>query len=69
MEENPLTGSVPSELGLLESLVVMELQHTQFAGSMPDEVCSLAGRLGFDMMLFGDCEEGRFQCQCCDRCY
>lgn len=69
LDDNGLTGTIPSQFGNLESLVVLKTYHTQLAGSMPKEVCALEAQRGVDMIMFGDCEDGRFHCECCDRCF
>jgi Leucine-rich repeat (LRR) protein len=51
-ELNNLTGSVPTELGLLTTLLVLDLEHNSLAGRVPDQLCDLANlevlTLGFN---------------------
>jgi len=79
MDNNPITGTVPVELGNLHTLKTMRLHHTQLIGSMPKEVCSLKYMDGEELagleVVMADCgsdgqeSSGTFHCTCCDRCY
>jgi Leucine Rich Repeat len=41
LSSNSLTGSIPSELGLMTGLEHLSLQHNLLEGDMPKEVCNL----------------------------
>jgi hypothetical protein len=69
LDDNPWTGTIPTEFGNLENLAIFQVYHTQLIGSMPQEICSLEVRRGIDLIVFGDCDDKRFECQCCDRCF
>merc|ERR1740136_580759 len=40
-DNNQITGTIPSELGLLTNLKAMDLRETNLIGGIPPEVCAL----------------------------
>jgi hypothetical protein len=40
MYDNALTGNIPSELGLLNTMRLLQLEGNSFDGSMPAEICA-----------------------------
>ena len=44
---NKLTGSIPSEVGLLTSMTVLGLGVNSLTGSIPSEICNLKQASGF----------------------
>jgi hypothetical protein len=69
LDKNPLTGTIPATFNNFSEMVVLRVSETELVGSMPKEVCDLKFGRGIMMMVFGDCDEGRFTCDCCDKCY
>jgi hypothetical protein len=77
ISRNPLlTGTVPSELGLLTGLERLDIQLTALKGTIPDAICALSGE-GYSKLLElkADCEaistgEIPMVCPttCCSRC-
>jgi len=64
---NELSGTVPSDLGLLENLQEMWLVGNDLTGEIPDEICTLPITNGGAQTNFGaDCEE--IDCPCCTFC-
>jgi len=43
--KNQLTGSIPSEIGMLSSLTTLELQNNHLTGSIPSEIGMLSSLL------------------------
>jgi len=78
LNNNPITGDIPPDLGNCTKLKVLRLHRTELKGSMPREVCMLRDRdLNSEQgvgVLYADCrpnnktEEPRVQCDCCTDC-
>jgi len=74
VSSNPsLSGTIPTEVGLLSSLVRFDVDRTSMVGSVPQELCDLRGgvleKLKSDCLADSDgsipisCPEG-----CCSKC-
>jgi len=69
-----LTGTIPSEIGLLRSISELWLHITGLTGKMPDEVCAIRGQGDLEI-LEANCgdtngfEPPMLDCQgCCTEC-
>ena len=63
---NDISGTVPSEIGKLNKLVALELDHNMLVGNVPLEVCDLS-----ISEMTADCANGTsgIICSCCTLCY
>ena len=69
MNDNPrITGTVPSEIGLLSNLVVLRLNGTNLSGSVPREVCRLKQNGTLDRLEV-DCSLVACSADCGCDCY
>ena len=66
MEQNQLTGEIPSELGQLTHLDFFVTIDNNMSGSMPTEVCNNVDS-GILKYVFTDCE--KVSCDCCEDCH
>lgn len=71
--DNPaMTGTIPTEMGLLSDLARFDINGCGFTGTMPEEICALRGDLTL-AKLKADClpistGEIPLFCDCCSRC-
>lgn len=73
---NQLTGAVPSELGALTMLELMQVDFNNLEGVMPAEVCDLTPIFGGGRLstLGSDCGDAdtavlaEVECSCCTCC-
>jgi len=69
---NFLLGSIPDELGNLNSLKTLLLEGNDLTGTMPESVCALrqndnlTGSSQALDLLSVDCDE--VECECCTNC-
>jgi Leucine-rich repeat (LRR) protein len=71
VQNNDLTGTVPTELGKLSALTRLTVEENQLSGSMPSEVCALGESNVLDLYVDADCAKdppGRIECDCCEQC-
>jgi hypothetical protein len=68
MYDNSLTGSIPTELGLLNTMRLLQLEGNSFVGSMPDEICQNTNFPRPLEILGADCDDPGFSCDCCTCC-
>jgi Leucine-rich repeat (LRR) protein len=65
---NNLTGTIPTEIGSITKLEILELYDTGIIGSMPNQICNLVipSSVGGNLTsLVVDCE---LNCTCCTSC-
>lgn len=43
LSSNPITGTIPTELGLISGLLRFDADFTELSGSIPEELCMLRG--------------------------
>ena len=60
---NNLTGTIPEEVGELDDLGILYLDHNTFAPTVPPEICDLDKLQEF----WSDCDE-LGGCDCCTMC-
>jgi hypothetical protein len=60
---NPLTGTIPKELGHLKKLEKLYLDNTELGPSVPYEICDL----NLLQEFWTDCDE-LGDCSCCTTC-
>ncbi len=74
---NPMSGTIPTELGLCEDLIMVRLHQTNIAGTMPMSICKLRDSTLFSNtngILYADCRpnnrtgEPFVICDCCSDC-
>ena len=63
LDDNKLTGTLPTELGKLKKLKSLELDTNQFTGSVPLEVCSLKENELLETLAV-ECDEVMCTCDC-----
>jgi hypothetical protein len=63
---NNLSGDIPTELGLLSSMALLQVEGNEFVGSMPEEIC--ANTVSVLTTLGADCLDSLFNCSCCTCC-
>jgi len=57
---NPITGTIPSEIGALSSLTTLDLSNTNVTGTLPEEICSIE-----NISITLPCAVA---CSCCNQC-
>jgi hypothetical protein len=67
---NWLNGIIPSELGEMEVLKILQIEDNTITGNMPGEVCALRVDNGGPLLVLGaDCTEATdVVCDCCTCC-
>jgi len=73
LHDNPLTGTVPAEVGTYSNLMAFTIHESQISGEMPNEVCDLLESRGIGgglTSLIADCRGGNpnIKCNCCTDC-
>jgi len=78
VNENPLTGTLPTEIGLCESLSVLHIHRTSIRGRATQEVCNLRDKNlnseSGEGVFYADCRPNNktrdpfFACDCCSDC-
>jgi Leucine-rich repeat (LRR) protein len=68
-----ITGTVPSEIGLLRSIKELWLHLTGLVGVMPDEVCAIRGPGNLEILEANCADTNGFEppaldCECCTEC-
>jgi len=63
---NQLTGTIPSELGQLTDLHLLELQNNQLTGNIDPIFCNIS-----NIYISADCAGNppKIICSCCHDCY
>jgi hypothetical protein len=57
LSNNTITGQIPSELGSLGALTILDLVANELSGAVPEQICALP------LMTFeADCD---LDCNCC----
>lgn len=64
---NTLRGQVPSSLGNLLRLSILNVDRNDLTGSVPSQVCNLETS-GSLVSVIADCEQSGIVCTCCDAC-
>jgi Leucine-rich repeat (LRR) protein len=49
LDTNQLTGSIPSEIGYLTNLIILDLYTNQLTGSIPPEIGNLTNLIRLDL--------------------
>lgn len=70
VDNNNLSGTIPSELGQLKQLAVGFFSYNNFTGLVDEGICELREPEGNLGMLQVDCvgENPEVVCQCCSSC-
>ena len=68
LDDNSLTGTLPTELGLLKNLEYFSITGNELTGNVPNEICDITESQGggFLQTLDVDCES--VDCDCCLYC-
>jgi len=65
LDDNKMTGTLSSDLGMMTSLQNVTLEGNAFEGSVSAEFCALK-ESGYLVFVTADCS--KVQCECCDNC-
>jgi hypothetical protein len=66
---NQLTGAIPTELGNLRAMRILQVEGNNFVGEMPTEICANTVFPTQVIEILGaDCEDEGFTCSCCTCC-
>jgi len=68
MYDNDLTGTIPSQLGNLVALRLLQVEGNAFTGIMPPEICVNTVFPRQLDVLGADCFDTSFSCDCCTCC-
>merc|ERR1711862_278815 len=73
--QNKFTSTIPSNLGNIKSLEMLQLPYNNIMGSMPDDICMLRKDYNLNI-LSSDCSDDivtgggpKVICDCCTTCY
>jgi hypothetical protein len=68
VQDNNLTGTVPTELGELSTLSRSTVEENQLSGTVPSQVCALVESNVLEF-LAADCGKANgIECDCCHQC-
>jgi len=65
VDENKLTGQIPTELGNLDKVAIFTIEALDLQGTVPDEICALTHESGSLAHFEVDCH---ITCDCCKEC-
>eukprot|EP00537_Pseudo-nitzschia_pungens_P006901 CAMPEP_0172378164 /NCGR_PEP_ID=MMETSP1060-20121228/69279_1 /TAXON_ID=37318 /ORGANISM="Pseudo-nitzschia pungens, Strain cf. cingulata" /LENGTH=919 /DNA_ID=CAMNT_0013105879 /DNA_START=25 /DNA_END=2784 /DNA_ORIENTATION=+ len=68
MYDNDLVGTIPTQLGSLAALRLLQVEGNNFSGAMPAEVCANTVFPRPLEVLGADCFDLAFSCDCCTCC-